>query len=211
MAVPRSPLSNAKLLVTMAARSATNSDQAMSRSYAWPSSSRAQWLDPLWGRRASGPPRSRREGLAPPLADGAGRAGRGLARVGFADRATKPGPGTFLPPERSRARSPQTADVRAPTRPQSAIVETRTLPEQPVEKNPSRDTLHDGGEGEDRLHQRVEEERHLRPFPTGCRVSVGAVRTPIGADNRSRLAPAGNHFVLLSGLDVNDDFAADRP
>jgi len=58
-----------------------------------------------------------------------------------------------------------------------------------VEKNPSRNTLHDGGEGEDRLHQRLEEERHLRPFLTGCRVSVGAVRTPTGADNRSRLAP----------------------
>ena len=58
-----------------------------------------------------------------------------------------------------------------------------------MEENPSRDTLHDGGEGEDRLHERVEEEGHRQPFPTGCRVPVGAVRTPIGADNRSRLGP----------------------
>src|SRR5438477_8761893 len=193
MAVPSSPLNNAKLLVTIAARSATNSDQAMSRSYPWPSPSLAQWPDPFTGTRGLVAFRARRRparGAGAAVGRRPGRAGRDLL---LPRRASPKAPrrlawGTFWP-GRVRVRSPQTADARAPARPPSAGVEARTLPEEPVEKNPSRNTLHDGGEGEDRLHQRLEEERHLRPFLTGCRVSVGAVRTPTGADNRSRLAP----------------------
>src|SRR5205807_2200838 len=81
MAVPRSPLNNAKLLVTIAARSATNSDQAMSRSYPWPSPSLAQWPDPFTGTRGLVAFRARRRparGAGAAVGRRPGRAGRDL-------------------------------------------------------------------------------------------------------------------------------------